>query len=338
MKRVVKDLAIDILGRPWVARLVAAASGPSCVVIMMHRFRSANAGYWGHDPQQLRAVLSALRHAGIALVDLDVAISAFRNGAAPEETLGARLSVAFTVDDGYADSYDVAAPIFAEFDCPVTGFVVPQTVDGALWFWWDRVDHILRNAQRQRFSLPLGSDLLDLRWTDEHGRRVVHAALCERLKSQPTLSVDEFISLLARDAEVDVPVRAPSQYRVMTWNEMRRAESAGWRFGAHSMSHPVLSRCDDDRAMYEVKASVETVLRELQNPSKVFCYPVGRAQDFGMREKQLVKDAGLDMAITAVPGVMRVGMAQRLGDDWSLVVPRFSYDARVGGIPRMFLG
>lgn len=338
MNRVVKNLAVDLLGQPWVARLVAAASGPSCVVIMMHRFERSGVERWGHNPHQLRAVLAALRSAGIALVDLDDAVQAFRGLGPSVETLGSRLSVAFTVDDGYADAYEEAAPVFAEFDCPVTGFVVPEAVEGRCWFWWDRVDYILRHSPQRELTVPLGADLLELRWTDEHGRRIVHAALCDRMKMQDSEALEPFLAELARIAGVEMPCEVPAQDRVLGWEAMRQAERKGWRFGAHSMTHPVLSRCSDSQSQYEVQESVAAIRRQLVNPSQVFCYPVGRAQDFGSRERDLVRAAGLDMAITAIPGVLRAGMQRRHGDDWPLTVPRFAYDARVGGIPRMFLG
>lgn len=342
MKRVVKNLAIDLLGQSWVARLVAAASGPSCVAVMMHRFKHVGhepeSESWGHDPRQLRAVLAALRSAGIAVVDLDTAVMAFRAGRSVEEVLGARLAVAFTVDDGYIHSYEAAAPVFAEFDCPVTGFVVPEAVEGRCWFWWDRVSYVLRHASRSTLTVTLAGDVLELHWTDVHGRRVVHAALCDRLKAQPTDVMEPFIEELARVAEVELPATVPLRDRAMNWEQMQQAERRGWRFGAHSMTHPVLSRCDDGQSEHEVRASVAAVQRHLGNPSKIFCYPVGRAQDFGARERGYVRAAGLDMAITAIPGVIRGGMEHRHGTDWPLLVPRFSYDARVGGIPRMFLG
>lgn len=124
----------------------------------------------------------------------------------------------------------------------------------------------------------------------------------------------------------------------MTWEEMREAETRGWRFGAHSMTHAVLSRCTDAQSRREIVDSVSAVQQNLTRPSGVFCYPVGRDQDFGPREMENVKASGLNMAITAIPGVLRQDMAARHGSDWALKIPRFSYDDRAGGIPRMFIG
>ena len=37
-------------------------------------------------------------------------------------------AVAFTVDDGYFDFAEVAAPIFSHYDCPVTVFLVTGSI------------------------------------------------------------------------------------------------------------------------------------------------------------------------------------------------------------------
>ena len=51
-------------------------------------------------------------------------------------------AVAFTIDDGYVEQATVAAPVFAEFDCPVTTFVTSGFLDRALWFWWDQIEYV----------------------------------------------------------------------------------------------------------------------------------------------------------------------------------------------------
>ncbi len=331
-------MVLDVLGQAWATRLIAAASGPSCVVLMMHRFAEGGQDNWRHDPQRLREVLAALRRADVGLVDLDHAVSAFRDQHEDVSALPHRLSVAFTLDDGHATSCQIAMPVFAEFDCPVTAFVVPEAVEGRCWFWWDRVGYILRNASRKSVVFRGNATPSTLSWRSEHERRLVYTKICDQLKTLPWEFVEPAIVALAKEAEVDMPQQAPQQDRVMNWEEMRQAETKGWRFGAHSMTHPVLSRCTDDRSRREIIDSVSIVRQNLTRPSEVFCYPVGREQDFGTREMENVKAAGLSMAITAIPGVLRQDMAARYGSNWTLKIPRFSYDYRAGGIPRMFIG
>lgn len=338
MKSLVKSMVLDVLGQAWATRLIAAASGPSCVVLMMHRFAEGGQDNWRHDPRRLREVLAALRRADVGLVDLDQVVNAFRNEASDAAALPHRLSVAFTLDDGHAASCQIAMPVFAEFDCPVTAFVVPEAVEGRCWFWWDKVGYILRNSSLQSVVYRGNPTSSTYAWRSEHERRLVYTQICDQLKTLPWDLVEPSIAALARDAEVDLPQRAPPQDRVMNWEEMRQAETKGWRFGAHSMTHPVLSRCTEAQSRREVVDSISSVRQNLARPSEVFCYPVGREQDFGSREMENVKAAGLNMAITAIPGVLRQDMAARLGSDWALKIPRFAYDDRAGGIPRMFIG
>ncbi|MEO8195040.1 MAG: hypothetical protein ABI681_14400, partial [Gemmatimonadales bacterium] len=111
-------------------------------IFMMHRFRSPEMGVEGHDPMTLRSILRMLRKRRYELVSLatllgDVATARPRT----------RPAVVFTIDDGYLDQASVAAPAFAEFDCPVTTFVTTGFLDGALWFWWDRIEYVFDNTK-----------------------------------------------------------------------------------------------------------------------------------------------------------------------------------------------
>jgi peptidoglycan/xylan/chitin deacetylase (PgdA/CDA1 family) len=331
-------MVLDVLGQAWVTRLIAAASGPSCVVLMLHRFAEGGQDYWRHDPQRLREVLAALRRADVGFVDLDQVVSAFRSDLRDSPPLPHRLSVAFTLDDGHAASCQLAMPVFAEFDCPVTAFVVPEAVEGRCWFWWDKVGYILHHTTLKSVVLRGTQAPLTFAWNSTHERRLAYTMICDHLKTLPWAFVDTAIAGLAEEAEVDLPTATPRKERVMSWEEMRQAERKGWRFGAHSMTHAVLSRCTDAQSRREIVDSVSVVRKNLTYASEVFCYPVGREQDFGAREMENVKAAGLNMAITAIPGVLRQGMATRHGSDWPLKIPRFSYDDRAGGIPRMFIG
>jgi peptidoglycan/xylan/chitin deacetylase (PgdA/CDA1 family) len=90
--------------------------------------------------------------------------------------------------------------------------------------------------------------------------------------------------------------------------------------GAHTYSHPVLSREDDETSKNEIERSKLDVTKQLQNPSKVFCYPVGRHQDFSKREIDYVNSMGYIAGISSEPGAMDMRAEESL-----FSMPRFSY-------------
>ena len=227
----------------------------------------------------------------------------------------------------------LAGPVFAEFDCPVTGFAVPEVVEGHSWFWWDKVDWILRHSERRSLQLELGGQPLLVEWKDEASRLRTKTQLDSALKRVSRDELSQFIEQLAEIADTPLPLRSPKEYRVLSWDEMRAAERRGLRFGAHSMTHPILSRCDAAQSRYEILESVRRVQAELANPSQVFCYPNGYPDDFGAREFDTVRESGIRFALSTNPGIVSQELAGR-DANWRMRIPRFTYDDRFGQIVR----
>ncbi len=330
-----KSAAFDLLAHPWFGRFLSLGGGPRCVVLMLHRFQSADHSVTGHDPAQLRTLLAGLRRSNIALIDVAQAITAM--GDATTRASLPRRSVAFTVDDGYADLVEVGEPVFAEFDCPVTGFVVPGVIDGHCWFWWDQIDWIMRQTTASSLSMELQGQPVSLQWSDADSRHVEQNRLIERLKEIDHDALLAFVHELARVAEVPIPLAAPFRYRTLRWDELRAAEARGMRFGPHSMTHPILNRCTAAQSAHEIGESVRRVREELAHPQAIFCYPNGRPGDFGMREMASVRAAGMTSALSTQPRVLCIRDAQTADPDWRFAVPRFPYAEHLGTVARFFL-
>jgi peptidoglycan/xylan/chitin deacetylase (PgdA/CDA1 family) len=296
-------------------------------VIMMHRFRTAGSNHNGHEPASLERLLNDLRAIGVRFVAIED-IAAFADGLAHSRE--AEPAVAFTVDDGYADFAQVGLPIFQKFSCPVTCYVVPAVVDGRRWFWWDQLDWVVRHA-------VLAGKTLRCVVHDFEGDLTpgIVPRLVESLKVLPTNQRETFIEELARDAAVNFREAIPSAYQVMSWDDMRSLESPTVRFGAHTETHPILGRCEDNRARSEIEESWRRVQSELRYPSPVFCYPNGMPGDFGPREMQVLRSLpGLMGAVAAVP---RVALTSEAAADpnWRWQIPRFAFDGRPGVVTRL---
>lgn len=316
-------------------RLLNTVGRGGCLVLVLHRFAHPDLGIPGHEPEALRQVLAALRRFRVPVLDLEEALGTLEAGVTG--TSHQRLSVAITIDDGYRDLVDVAAPIFREFDCPVSGFVVPRAVTGDVWFWWDQLDWILRNSVRRGLQAEVAGEPLNVAWHDEPTRINAREAIEERVKCVRHDELERVIAELAAQAEVAIPENAPAEYAVLTWSDLRDAEGRGMRFGAHSMSHPILSRCSDERATYEIVESVRAVESELTRAVPLFCYPNGKDGDFGLREEAALHAVGYRYALSTIPGILRPDVPRVMGDRWRLRVPRIPYEENLGRILRNFL-
>ena len=286
-------------------------------VFMLHRFKAPELGVRGHDLRALREALAFLRKKGYQFLSIEELLVR----AAEKRPL--QHAVAFTIDDGYLEQATVAAPVFAEYDCPVTTFVTSGFLDGTLWFWWDQVEYIFTNAKRREFQFPIEDEVLSLKW-DDASRLRTQAIFTEKCKEVPHSVKGELISHLAEAAEVLLPSHPPECYRPMSWDQARGCEKSGMTFGPHTLTHPILSRTTDADSFREISESWTRLTSEVGHPVPVFCYPNGRPQDFSDREVNTLKTLKFLGAVTGTPGYVELGPRQQ-SPDGLFHLPRFGY-------------
>lgn len=293
---------------------------PRCAtVLMMHRFAMPDLGVQGHDPVVLARHLEYLRRHGYALLSVTELLDHL-DGDVPLKSK----AVVFTIDDGYSDFAEVAAPIFGRYDCPVTVFLITDFVAGRLWNWFDQVSWAFSHSTRQEITIEIAGEILQLRWTTAAERERSSDEVVRRLKGVVDAAKEEFIGTVSMALEVEIPPHAPNGYKAMNWNEIRACSRMGVTFGPHTVTHPILSRVDDSRAEREISESWRAVREGTDAAVPVFCYPNGGPGDFSDREKEYVARAGMKAALSTLPGCVegnRFTMAP--SDRFSL--PRYPY-------------
>lgn len=317
--------SIDAVRRLITSRHAAPLLRPlmrtRATIFMLHRFRMPDAGVEGHDPALLTRHLEFLRRERYDLISLETLFDDLLHGR-PHR----RPAVAFTIDDGFADQVRVGAPVFAAYDCPVTTFVTSGFVDRQLWFWWNRIEYVFHASTRHSIAVPFGDEVLSYQLGD--GRARAQDDFTERCKDVPDAVKLAAVEALAEAAEVVLPAEPPAGYAPMTWDELRAAERGGMTFAPHTVTHPVLSRTTDEQSRRELSEGWSRLRQEAANPVPIFCYPNGRARDFGAREVQTLRELGMTGAV-----VGETGYAERLdangagpaGDPFR--VKRFAYTA-----------
>jgi peptidoglycan/xylan/chitin deacetylase (PgdA/CDA1 family) len=316
----IKRIVPSVLAHPLVRAPLAPARRGRAAIFMLHRFRDDARGVSGHEPTAVRAVLAYLRRARYPILSLRELFDRLLDGGPPIDG-----AVAFTIDDGYADHVEIAAPLFAEFECPVTTFVTTGFVDGQVWMWWDRIDYTFTHTTRWH-------------WPSDAERRAAQQAVIDRCKLVSDTDKLAMIQALATEFDVTLPATAPDQYAPMTWDQMRGAEARGMDFAPHTVTHPILSRATDDGARHEIGESWERLRAEARRPVPVFCYPNGQPGDFGPREMTILRETGLRGAVVGwPPGYADVRDVNRSADArWT--VHRFADADRVSTVAQCASG
>lgn len=218
-------------------------------------------------------------------------------------------AIAITVDDGYRDFHDVAYPVFAAWQIPVTVYLVTDFLDGRLWLWTDQVKWAFEHTPLRRFSKELApGNVLDLSLETPQQRRSAARQTSEILKRQPNAVRLSVLSELPGWLKIAMPASPPSGTEPLGWEDARKMAGAGVTFGAHTRTHPVLSRVSGGRELHdEVEGSKLRIEQALERPVHHFCYPNGQPGDITPECVETVRQAGFRTAVTTTTGLIYHG-------------------------------
>jgi peptidoglycan/xylan/chitin deacetylase (PgdA/CDA1 family) len=244
--------------------------------------------------EEFRAQLDALRRR-FRIVPLEEGVRLLRGGELREP------SAVLTFDDGFQDNFDVVFPALLEAGVPATIFICTDLLDTERSLWYCRLHQAITSTTETRF--------------DWNGRvyglagRPARARAAKTLKNQlkrlpqPELeaAVDEItqrlVALSAADGSQDPRFRLLSREAICAM-----AQSGLVEFGAHTGSHAILSRLDAARQRDEIERSIEAVSASTGKPCRLFAYPNGRFQDYDAGTLDLLRAAGITVAVTGEKG------------------------------------
>jgi peptidoglycan/xylan/chitin deacetylase (PgdA/CDA1 family) len=311
-----------VLTHPWVLERAASASGGHATVFLGHRFTEGNDDSIGFPIARLRRHLAWLRSHRYRVVALGELVEDLRLGRPIQPR-----TIVFTVDDGYADFGQLAVPVFADFDCPVTVFVVTGFIEGGRWLWWDAIEFGISHSAQAGCSMQVGGELRSVTWGGPSGARTAAEQVVEWLKYQPAAARDAAIVQLLTELNVELPDRPTEGFAPMTWEQLRSLPSDLVSVGPHTVTHPILTMEAADVARGEIGDSWQRLREEVPGALPVFCYPNGDQRAFGPREEALVAALGLRASVSTRQGYVSAGRIQRLRGGQLPSLPRFSLES-----------
>lgn len=285
------------LSRPdsWLVRAAGSllsrrGRAASLIVLIYHRVLATRDPLLPDEPDAATfAAQMDLIHANFNVLPLREAADRLRSGSLPVRAL------AITFDDGYANNCEVALPILAARGLPATVFVAPGFLNGGLMFN-DLVREAIRGAPRRARSTLLGESEVDL--STAAARLNTWTSVVATLKYLEPGERMRQAETLATDLGVEPPANL-----MMSDEQVRRLHRAGIEIGAHTMSHPILTRVDNDRCMAEMVESRHRLEEITGAPVASFAYPNGAPlRDYDRTHVALVREAGFDLAVSTAWG------------------------------------
>ena len=286
------------LTRAWNAWPAAGGRG---VVFTLHHVRPIEARTY--DPNALlsvtpqfldEAILAALDSGlvPVALEDLPALL------ADPSDK---RRFVSFTLDDGYRDNADHAAPVFRRHGVPYTIFITKGFVERTRSLWWETAEELTAKIATMPFDFGGGVETVAMRTPVE--------------KTAAFRRISAFIQTGDEDARIaalDEVARAQgieplaiTDRLIMDAGELRAlARDPLARFGAHTLTHVALARVDEARLRQEISDSADAVESYVGKRPTTFAYPYGFPAAVGEREFEVLKALGFRVGVTTQPGVL----------------------------------
>ena len=208
---------------------------------------------------------------------------------------------AVTFDDGYRNNRSEALPVLARAGVPATVFLATGLIGTRLTVWTHQVAAMFRDAGARVGSVRLGTRELRSGGNGDW-RRPARQAI-DLLKALPATERSRAMEALRAQLQAASPEPDP-RLAMMTWDDVTGAERSGMiRFGAHTVSHTIVSRLDDAELEREIAESVDAVRAHVGQPSAVFAYPNGRQEDFDGRAAGVLRQRGVRWAVSTVEGL-----------------------------------
>jgi peptidoglycan/xylan/chitin deacetylase (PgdA/CDA1 family) len=247
-------------------------------------------------PEFLRAMLTHLRARGVEIVTMDEV-----HRRLVERNFSRRFAC-LTLDDGYRDNRDFAAPVLREFDAPFTVYVASDFAEGTGRLWWIALERMVASASS--IEAEIGGVIVRLDASTPAAKQAAFDRLHDWLRALPG-EQDLQREIAALCARHGVDITAICTEFCMSWDELKRfADDSLLTVGAHSITHCNLARQTEAIASHEMATSKARIESVLQRPVLHLAYPYGDKLAANAREFALAHAAGFKTAVTTRPGMI----------------------------------
>ncbi len=272
------------------------------VIFTLHHVRPKNAQAFDPNahleitPEFLDEAITVAKAAGLIPVRLEDLPSLLA------DTNGSKRYVCFTLDDGYRNNAEFAAPVFRKHNVPYTIFICPGFVTRTRALWWETITAVLRQENSITFNFSNGLATIDT--ASISAKQAVFSRFANFVESINEDQAVHAIDALARSVGIDPLSIVDAE--IMNERELALlATDPLCTLGGHTMTHCNLARVGADQLALEITNSCKLVSEYVQQPVKTFAYPYGWQRAAGTREFNAAEALGLSVAVTTVPGVLQ---------------------------------
>lgn len=270
--------------------------GTSAAILIYHRI-GPKEDSWSLEPLNTKAFekqLSCLAK-NFEIVTLEKLADIIDQKSPPESRLAA-----VTFDDGYQDNFIHAYPVLEKYGVPATIFLTSGLIGSDSLFWWDHISYIIQHTSLKTIRLSgLGSYALHT----SAQRRQAADAVIKKLKEYPEVRKKILINHLIKLAGVEIP-GGTGKKLVLTWQQVREMACNKIKFGAHGVTHAILTKMPLSNAKREIINSKKEIERNIGETVLTFSYPNG---SYNQNIIDILKTGGFKCGVTVQNALVNPG-------------------------------
>ncbi len=270
-----------------------------CVILFYHRFADKKNNSILHklDKKSFQKQMRYLKKC-YDVISLDNLVEKVRKKERFQKT-----AIVITIDDGFKDNYDFAYPILKELNIPATIFLTTGLIGTSKVPWVDELGVALEKTNRKRLSFAelFGNNTIDISDTASRAN-AFHQIYLKLLYLDHNLKLEYLNRLMQYLGNND-----GTEYHertMLNWSEIVEMSKNGITFGAHTMSHPTLSKMKTKQAKAEIYLSRKEIEKFLKNKVNHFAIPNGQPRDFTEELRAFCRNENFKSVLTTNFGIV----------------------------------
>lgn len=212
-------------------------------------------------------------------------------------------SFSVTFDDGFLNNYIYAAPILEEQGVPTIFYATSDFIQYNYMSWIDKIEYALEFYKPHTIKLPWVTDAYDLRSLENEIRFLDECRSAVKYRQIITdIDLVNYIygfidrPVIMESNDITDKKMEPKHLQLINNNNL-------FSVGAHTKTHPILSRLNQVKINSEITDSVDYLRRCCKgSPVEHFSYPEGFIKSFDSRCYCALQKLNIITASTTIDG------------------------------------
>jgi len=242
------------------------------------------------------------------IISLDELVEGLKN-----EQQHKKPSIVITIDDGFYDNYRIAYPLLKKYHLPTTIYLTTGFIGTQRAPWIDEIAHALNNCSEKEIQFEKLFNGKTFNISTYRNKYELWESIYDQLLYLEQNTKNDLVNQILNRLNSE---RIPKKRLMLNWFEVKEMSKNHISFGAHTVTHPTLSKMAVEEAKQEIRESKKVIEKEIGAKVRHFAIPNGKVKDFNEELREFCKREGFVSVVTT-----NIGCVDKDSDLYAL--PRF---------------